>query len=405
VTTEISASSNQPGSGLNAQLWWLASLATLLVAIGLWGSLLLTFYTLLVLLSLSLLITYVLLGPVNALERWLARAEERLVRWKWLGRHSFFKVPVPRPRVLAILLVYLTLSLLLLLGINRGLPFFADQAQDLLTSIPTYWNKVVVWAQQAGSPWAELVEQINRFIESGNTALDPSGLKASLDSLITKVSEWLANVLSDGPGLLSNTVNQFIYAVTLTIFPFYFLLDGRRLSAKAVSFLPEANQRFFKTALRDMHQVFQAYVFGQVLLGLITGLYMTVVYTLLGVKAAVILGSIFFLAELIPVVGTWLGITPGLIVAFFSGGLWVAFFVFLCSYGYQTIKDNIVAPKITGDVMGLHPIIIIVALLVGVKLAGLMGILVAIPVAGILKALWLRLVTKDTTTPVGELAL
>lgn len=105
-------------------------------------------------------------------------------------------------------------------------------------------------------------------------------------------------------------------------------------------------------------------------------------------KFALLLAVIFFVAELLPVVGTWIGIIPGLLVAYFSGGLSVAFWVWVCSYAYQTVKDNIVAPKIVGDVMGLHPLVVLFSIVLFTQWFGLVGTLFAIPVTAFVHVSW-----------------
>jgi predicted PurR-regulated permease PerM len=119
------------------------------------------------------------------------------------------------------------------------------------------------------------------------------------------------------------------------------------------------------------------------------------VYSIFHVPYAILLGSIFALAELLPVVGTWIGITIGLTVILLTMDPIVAFWVWLCSYCYQTIKDNILAPKVVGDVMGLHPMVIILALLICAKIAGLLGVLMALPLASAVNVVIRLLLQKD----------
>lgn len=120
------------------------------------------------------------------------------------------------------------------------------------------------------------------------------------------------------------------------------------------------------------------------MLGILTGVYMFIIYTLFGVSYAIFLGTFLAIAELLPVVGTWIGLTPGILVMLFSDDPFVVIPVWLCSYAFQTVKDNILAPKVVGDVMGLHPVVVIFALIICAKFAGLVGVLLALPLASIL---------------------
>jgi predicted PurR-regulated permease PerM len=411
----VEPSTEATPSEVRLQLWYLAWLLSGVLMLLTWAGLAFYFYNLMVLLSLSVLITYVLLPPVNALERALGQLERLFFSGKKMP--GWLKKGLLRPRVLAIVVLYSSLGLLCLLGINRGLPVLMAQGKELVNALPGYSQQASQWLALHPLPWLEgsswLENTLNPLLKAGEGTLansSSSNFSASLSAqppnVLQSLSSWLASVsgttlgklLEQSGDWLSSSLNQLIFAVALAVLPFYFLLDGKPLLRSILKLLPAGNKSMVRHALQDTNQVLKAYVLGQVLLGLLTGLYMSVVYTLFGVPYAIVLGLVFFVAELLPVVGTWLGITPGLLISFFTGGPWVAFFVWLCSYLYQTLKDNIIAPKITGQVMGLHPAFVMLALLLGVKLAGLMGLLMAIPVAGMLKALWLRVLALQPQT-------
>jgi predicted PurR-regulated permease PerM len=403
-------------SQVRLQLWHLAWLASGMLMLLTWAGVAFYFYNVMVLLSLSLLVTYVLLGPVNTLEQALTHLE----RFAFSGKKIpvWLKKGLLRPRVLAIVLLYTSLGLLCLLGVNRGLPLLLAQGKELLNALPGYSQQASQWLALHPLPWLgnswlegswlesllNTAPKTNGTLATGSVGNpSPSQAAAVLQNLSSGLASLsgttITNVLEKSGDWLSSSLNQLIFAVALAVIPFYFLLDGKTLLLQLLKALPASNKSMVRHALHDTDRVLKAYVLGQVLLGLLTGVYMFIVYTLFGVPYAIVLGLVFCLAELIPVAGTWLGIIPGLLISFFTGGPWVAFFVWLCSYLYQTLKDNIIAPKITGDVMGLHPAFVMLALLLGVKLAGLMGLLMAIPVAGMLKALWLRLLTLQPVEP------
>jgi predicted PurR-regulated permease PerM len=183
--------------------------------------------------------------------------------------------------------------------------------------------------------------------------------------------------------VLTKTIQGVVYALCGLLLIYYLLLDGERLGRNLLELFPKASRPAMAYVFSSTHQVMFSFVKGQVLLGLLTGVYMFIVYTLIGVKYAAFLGSLFALAEILPVIGTYLGIIPGLTVALYTGGPLMALAVFLCSYAYQTVKDNILSPKIVGNVMGLHPVMVILSLLIFGKLGGLVGILFALPLASV----------------------
>jgi predicted PurR-regulated permease PerM len=78
-----------------------------------------------------------------------------------------------------------------------------------------------------------------------------------------------------------------------------------------------------------------------------------------------------------------------------------ALYVWACSYAYQTVKDNILAPKVVGDVMGLHPMVILLALLICAQVAGLLGVLLALPLASALNVIIRLLLENDAKASQG----
>jgi predicted PurR-regulated permease PerM len=142
-----------------------------------------------------------------------------------------------------------------------------------------------------------------------------------------------------------------------------------------------------------------AFVQGQVFLGLITGLYMFVIYSLFGVPYALLLASIFAISELLPMVGTYIGFTPALVVIVLTGNFTTLLGVFASSYLWQTLKDNFIQPHFFGNALGMHPVFVIVSLIICGKLGGILGILLAIPLAAITLVTLKRLKTFQFNAP------
>jgi predicted PurR-regulated permease PerM len=128
--------------------------------------------------------------------------------------------------------------------------------------------------------------------------------------------------------------------------------------------------------------VFGAYLRGQLLLSLIVGVAATIALLFLGVPYAFVLGVFAGMAELIPMLGPILGAVPAVLVALFQPFplvLWVG----LAFLVIQQLESNLLVPRISGHAVGLHPLAAMLALLVGFELAGVVGALFAVPIAGI----------------------
>ncbi|MEM0950623.1 MAG: AI-2E family transporter [Cyanobacteria bacterium P01_H01_bin.74] len=199
----------------------------------------------------------------------------------------------------------------------------------------------------------------------------------ALGQLETVLASAVPNVLSFAGG----TIESFVYGVAGLMLTFYFLLDGHYFKPWVLTFINKEAKPAVAYVLQSFHQVMLSFIKGQVMLGILTGIYMFIVYLGFNVPYALLLAVIFAIAEFIPVLGTYIGVFFGFTVIIFTRDPVTLFWVWFFSYAFQTVKDNILAPKVVGDVMGLHPMVIILALLLCAKVAGFLGILIALPLA------------------------
>jgi predicted PurR-regulated permease PerM len=245
---------------------------------------------------------------------------------------------------------------------------------------------------------AEQEGQVHQHASAGNRITREEKVvihQSLLKNTVTQVENMVASALPNFVNFVGGTLNGLLYCLVGVLLTFYFLVDGYRLRSEWLCLVPEKARSTVGKLLRSFHQVMFAFIKGQVMLGILTGAYMFAIYSIFHVPYAFLLGCVFALAELLPVLGTWIGIGIGLTVILMNMPPITALWVWLCSYAYQTIKDNILAPKVVGDVMGLHPLVIILSLLICAKVAGLLGVLVALPLASIVNVVVRMLLHED----------
>lgn len=179
-------------------------------------------------------------------------------------------------------------------------------------------------------------------------------------------------------GLVSGIVDLFL----VLIIALYLLLDARRIRTSGLRILPARQREQLESVEAEVVRVFGAYVRGQLILAVIVGVAATIVLLLLGVPYALVLGIIAGMAELIPMLGPILGAVPAVLVALFQPFplvLWVV----LAFIVIQQLESNLLVPRISGHAVGLHPLAAMLVLLVGFEVAGVVGALFAVPLAGI----------------------
>lgn len=383
---------------------WLVAFAMLMLAFYGLFHLASYFYGLVALLAITLVITYILLSPVNGLEAVFQKIAGTFFLKRFLGW-----LPSLRPRLVSVLLVYLAFLSLMISAVVWLLPPLSAQIAGFGQALPKYMGELEVFTMDVSSRVAgvgvwikektalqETEAEISSESESqtSKAALQHSIFQSTLIQASKLLSHTAISAVDHLVEFITGTMRGLLYFVAGMVLTFYFLLDGPKLRDGFLKWVPTAHNEAMRYFLGSVHQVMSSFVKGQVLLGLMTGSYMFIIYSLFHVKYAIFLGVFFAISEFLPIVGTYIGFTPGIMVMLLSDDPWVTLYVFLCSYTYQTIKDNILTPKIVGNVMGLHPLVVILSLLVCAKLAGLLGILLALPVASIANIVWHYLVRQ-----------
>lgn len=142
-----------------------------------------------------------------------------------------------------------------------------------------------------------------------------------------------------------------------------------------------------KRSLHTINYTFSKYIRGQLIEAFIVGVMSSIVLLFIGIDYAVIIGIIAGICNLVPYVGPFVGIVLAVLMALFSGNIWMVFGSIVGLIIVQQIDCNILSPKIVGDIVGLHPAFIIIAITVGGNLYGLLGMLIAVPIAASVKTL------------------
>lgn len=291
------------------------------------------------------------------------------------------------PRALAILLVYFGL-LGAIVGVGLLLvPPVVTQVEQLSTDIPGYVSDL----------------RQNKTFRTYDDRYD-------LSSKLNEQAESLPSRLGDAAGALQSvTVGVFsvvIQLVTVLTMTFFLLLDGGKL----VEFLLRVRGQHAEQRLRrlseDIYRSTAGYVAGNLVISVIAGVTTFLMLTILGVPFAVPLAVLMAFLDLIPLVGaTIAGIVIGIVTAFTDFPTatiaWLVFFLI-----YQQLENNLLQPLVYQRTVSVAPFLVIVSILVGASLLGVLGALVAIPVAAaiqiVIKDLWNDgTITPTPTSPAG----
>lgn len=206
-------------------------------------------------------------------------------------------------------------------------------------------------------------------------------------SMIQNLQAWLGPVATSAAGVLRGAVNGVVWLIFIMVVCFYTVRDGPRLLQTVSVTLPEAWRPELSRLWRELVRIWDAFVRGQLILGLIIGVIVWLSMSILGVRNAPGLGLISGLLEFIPAVGPVLAAVPGVAIALFFGSswlplphLWFAVLVGGVYFLIQQLENLYLLPRVVGGRVRLHPAVVIVGALAGAQLGGVLGILLAAPV-------------------------
>ncbi|HYW28433.1 MAG TPA: AI-2E family transporter [Gaiellales bacterium] len=299
---------------------------------------------------------------------------------------SFAALRFPRP--VAVLLVYLLFGLTFIAaGVLAG-TVIATQAQSASTVVQKEFSTA---PGQTETPAQQKLDRLQRWLNHHHLhQIDVRNLgdkvQQKIDSL--DVQSVSGKAVSIAQGILVGVVESLFNVVLVIVVSVYMLLDAPRLSAFLRRLLPhEEGERDLMTRVE---RALISYVRGQIMVSLVIGVSAGVFMWVLGVTGifqngdnyAIAFGAFAALTEVIPYVGPWLGAIPPFIVAL-SESPTAALAVAIAFLIIHQIEGHIVIPKLMGGAVGVHPLLVIFALLAGEQLYGLAGVFITLPLVAV----------------------
>jgi predicted PurR-regulated permease PerM len=261
--------------------------------------------------------------------------------------------------------LFVTLLILVVLTITLA-PILLNQVTELATRLPTW---IVSGTQQ--------IEVFNKWAENRNLRIDVTALTAQLNDRLSAQLQFLTGeILKFGLGAADSAVN-FLLTIVLT---FYLLLHGDRLWEGLFKWLPSKLSLQLRLLLaRSFHN----YFVGQATLAGLMGVSMTVAFLILQVPFGLLFGLGVGVMTMIPFGAPFSICIVSLLITL--NNFWLGVTVLVVATIIDQIIESGIAPRLLGGFIGLNPVWILVSLLIGVKVAGLAGLIIAVPMAGFIK--------------------
>lgn len=285
------------------------------------------------------------------------------------------------PKIIAILVIYLAFTGLLVLAIGNLVPAISNQFTALANDLPRYANKTLDFFNDVAHS-----SQYQWVIDEQSDLLDTTEQKliAFANTLPNRITASLSSIV----GVIANIT---VILVTVPFLLFYMFKDGHKFPEALTKFLPASYHDEGLVVLKETGETLSAYIQGQVTVALAVGTLSFIGYMIIDLKYALILALIVAITNIIPYVGPIIGGSPAVIVALFDSPT-KALLVLLVIVIAQQIEGNVLSPLILGKSLDTHPATIIILLLAAGNLAGVLGMVLAIPTYAVIKTIVLNVV-------------
>ena len=289
--------------------------------------------------------------------------------------NGLMRVPFMK-RPAAILLIYLALVTLVADFAFLVLPAAVNQLLDLVDNLPNLVARIPEW-----------LENIEVFLARFGVVVDLAN-RYRADLSIDVILSDSANFVADNAVSIAQTIASAVFAIGLVIvLSFYVVLDGGRRLNEALTVLPPRVETEVRLVLRTFDDIFQGYIRGMLLVSLIYGVGVATVMMVTGLPAALPIAIIASLLLAVPFIGDFLALGLPLIVAALAGDVATFLTVLITLVFIQQVMLNLLTPRILGHAVRMPAGLVLLAVVVGIQLAGIPGALLGVPASAVIYSL------------------
>ncbi len=290
-------------------------------------------------------------------------------------------------RILALIALFLSAVIPLTVFFWFFGALLVDQVSGLISNLPEWSQAVAAWVKERAPRFVEAVQN-HPYLQSVRSAL--SGQQGTIVDGLEAVGR---GALSAGAGAVSAVGALMCWVVTPIYFAFFLWVDkkGTFDIERYLTFLKPETRKDVAYLANQFVEIIVAFFRGQLVIAFLQGVLYAIGFSLVGLKYGFIIGLVLGFLNIIPYLGSIIGLGTALPLAFFQtgGGLLRVVLVLVVFTVVQLIESYILTPKIMGDRTGLHPIVIILAIFFwGSALSGITGMILAIPLTAFLVVFW-----------------
>jgi predicted PurR-regulated permease PerM len=303
---------------------------------------------------------------------------------KWFMRHGVY-------RVFSALIVYALIAGILIGSFYAFMPRLLQDTSEFLNSVPEYLDSATLWnpldeeateeASQAATSVAEGIESSRELISSTKSA------DFSIEGAVEGINEAISAVSAGFVHSASSVFGGVLSFILIAVLSFYFAVqeDGIEKFLRVV--VPSRQEGYVIDLWRRTQTKIGLWMQGQFVLALVVGILVYLGLMVLGVRNALLFAFLAAFLETIPLFGPIIAAVPAVATAYADTGTSAALIVAGLYLIIQQFENHLIYPLVVKKIVGVPPILVILALLVGFKLAGFLGIILSVPVASMLMEL------------------
>lgn len=273
-------------------------------------------------------------------------------------------------RIWAILMVYALLGIALAAAMIYMIPLLVQESVHVIHMVPS----LVLGTQRTWDVWLRRLHQ----------APIPASLRTAITGTGIHLQGQLLGVLKNLISAMFGLVPGVLSLIIAPVLGFYFLKDLERIRMRFWDIVPvEWRSSMFKLGF-DVDRTLNGFIRGQLTVALVVGILSTIWVLILGIPFPLLIGALVTVTDVIPYVGPIAGALPAVFLALNISPLTALYTIFGFVAVHQ-LEGAVIAPKVMGESVGLHPLVVVFAILAGGELGGIIGLLVAVPTAAVLK--------------------
>jgi len=265
------------------------------------------------------------------------------------------------PRSVAVLLIYAVFAAAVTVILLNAIPMIAEQVEQLNRHAP----ELTMRAQN-------LMDQLN------NHSFLPESVRNAINKSLIDLEKRMAEAALSFMNNIGSMLNAVFVAFIIPFLAFYILKDLDAFERAIINYVPRSRRQGLIRLFKDIDEALGNYIRGQFIVCAIVGLLAYTGYWLIGLPYPLLLATFVAVTNVIPYLGPFIGAAPALLVAS-TVSLKMVLFTVLVNTLCQIIEGNVISPQVVGRSLHMHPLTIIFALLAGGEIAGLIGMILAVP--------------------------